>query len=288
MCPLARCAANEVEMDVFNIQVESVADTILEETDLSFDSVMQHDGDVVDEISIQPLTDNFDKNRISASQSVLQPKSDKLTQSNQRDKKTKNKQERQKKKAEERQKKLIKKTEKKEVIPQRKDKRAIMRDTKGAEDKVIPEQVFRQYQYQSESSYMSLDANNEKPEEISQEDTFQRETEDTAASKHNLIEFLVLIGVLWIIWKVTLRGWHRRCKKCGKWWALQRKGSELIDSWETDKLVKLYDKNSKGEIVGTREALRRVKKNRYRVYWKCKHKHCGYECTSIETTTVEG
>ena len=44
----AWCTANEVEIDAFNIQVESVTDTILEETDLSFDSVIQNNGDVVD------------------------------------------------------------------------------------------------------------------------------------------------------------------------------------------------------------------------------------------------
>lgn len=123
MKSLAWCTANEVERDAFNIQVESVTDTILEETDLSFDSVMQNDGDVINEVSVQPLNDNVDKSGISVPQNVLQPKSDKLTQSNQKDKKTKNKQERQQKKPGEKQKKLIEKTKKKDVIQQRKEER---------------------------------------------------------------------------------------------------------------------------------------------------------------------
>lgn len=283
----AWCTANEVEIDAFNIQVESVTDTILEETDLSFDSVIQNNGDVVDEVSVPPLNDNVGKNGIGVPQNVLQPKSDKLTQSNQKDKKIRNKQERLQKKAEEKQKKLIEKTKKKDVIQQRKEKR--ITDKKKTDKKVISEQDMKQYHYQSYPSYISLDVDQkEEMEEIKYEDINQEKSENTESSGHKLINFLIGIGILWIVWKVILRGWHRRCKKCGKWWALQREGCELIDSWEEDKLVKLHDKNSKGEIVGTREALRRVKKNRYRVYWKCKHKHCGYECTSIETTTVEG
>lgn len=296
MLSLAWCAANEVEMYAFNIQEECVKDTILEDTDLSFDSVMQHNRDVIDEVFIQPLSDNVDKSEISISQNVLQPKSDKLTQINQKDKKTKNKQERPQKKAEEKQKKLIEKTKKKEVIQQRKAKRTVILDKKETDKKEIPEQDIKQYQYQSEPSpYISLDASHKEEvmEEIRQDDIDQEESENVESSGHKLIYFLIGIGVLWIIWKVICRGWkvicrgwQRRCKKCGKWWALQIIYAKLIDSWEEDKLVKLYDKNAKGEITGTREALRRVKKKLYSVTKKCKY--CGQEYTSTETITIGG
>lgn len=295
MKSLAWCTANEVERDAFNIQVESVTDTILEETDLSFDSVMQNDGDVINEVSVQPLNDNVDKSGISVPQNVLQPKSDKLTQSNQKDKKTKNKQERQQKKAGEKQKKLIEKTKKKDVIQQRKEER-IIRDKRKTDKKEVHEQDIKRYQYQSKpSSFISLDASHTKEvmEEIKSEDINQEKSENTESSGHKLINFLIGIGVLWIIWKVMLRiwkiilrGWHRRCKKCGKWWALQIVDSELIDSWEEDELVKLNDRNAKGEITGTREAFQRVRKKQYKVHRKCKH--CGQEYTSRETITIGG
>ena len=285
---LAWCPANEVAMDAFNMQVESVTDTILEETDLSFDSVIQYDGDVLDEVPVQPLNDNVDKSGISVSQNVLQPKSDKLTQSNQKDKKIKNKQERLQKKEEKKQKKLIEKTKKEEFIQQRK----AITDKKKTDKKVISEQDMKQYQ--SYPSYISLEVDqNEEIEEIKYEDINQEKSENTESSGHKLIHFLVGIGILWIIWKVMLRiwkiilrGWHRRCKKCGKWWALQIVDSELIDSWEEDELVKLNDRNAKGEITGTREAFQRVRKKQYKVHRKCKH--CGQEYTSRETITIGG
>lgn len=60
-------------------------------------------------------------------------------------------------------------------------------------------------------------------------------------------------GIILLIIIVVAGGYSSKCPDCGKWFALDEKGKVIIDEQKTSVKKDLKDKNSKGEVIRTRE-----------------------------------
>ncbi len=101
--------------------------------------------------------------------------------------------------------------------------------------------------------------------------------------------WLSIIGSVIILYYIISSRYERKCDTCGKWGALKKIKTEIIEKKPSNIKKTLTDtvKNSKGETVRTKtkEIVVPATKYKYKVYRQCKN--CEQIYTHIETETKE-
>jgi TATA-box binding protein (TBP) (component of TFIID and TFIIIB) len=95
-----------------------------------------------------------------------------------------------------------------------------------------------------------------------------------------VIYFLILAIVLYIIY----RRYRKRCEKCGKWAAMKRTDSEVVERLNSHIKKTLKDTHN-GQTTATHEVVVPATKTKYLITETCKH--CGHDTRFYESETTE-
>ncbi len=82
--------------------------------------------------------------------------------------------------------------------------------------------------------------------------------------------FIVVMSIAILIAGINFYFFSKRCTSCRKWNALSIISKEVVDEKPSHKTKKLTDKNSKGEVIRTREVSVPSTIYTYLIHKKCK------------------
>lgn len=87
--------------------------------------------------------------------------------------------------------------------------------------------------------------------------------------------FWICLIMLFISLSIVMSGFRKRCRNCGKWWAMKIIGKKLVDEKASWIKKEFKDKTRDGRIIRTREEAVPATVSTYRIDRRCKH--CGHE-----------
>jgi len=110
----------------------------------------------------------------------------------------------------------------------------------------------------------------------------------TAKSNSNtiwdkILGWFIILGIISISIAVYL--YNRRCNRCGKWNVMESIGSELVDEKASTITKTEKVKNSRGEVIRTKERFVPATVYTYHHHRKCKQ--CGYKDIIVKTKKSE-
>ena len=87
--------------------------------------------------------------------------------------------------------------------------------------------------------------------------------------------FWICLIILLISLSIVMSGFRKRCRNCGKWWAMKIIRKRLVDEKASWIKKEFKDKTRDGRIIRTREEAVPATVYTYRIDRQCKH--CGHE-----------
>lgn len=125
------------------------------------------------------------------------------------------------------------------------------------------------------SKYLSKDF---KSSEISE---LRNNTKSTPTDFSPLIYLAIVAIGLYIVY----RRYKRKCKECGRWYAMKITDEEVVDRVSASVKKTIKEKNGQGEIIKTKEIYIPATKTKYLVTETCKY--CGHEKRYYNSETKE-
>ena len=97
--------------------------------------------------------------------------------------------------------------------------------------------------------------------------------EDKGGDSTTLV--FLIIGALILVLYIVYNGYNKRCKSCGKWYAMKITDEEVVEKVNAAIKKTTKERNSKGETIRTNEVYIPATKTKYLVTETCEF--CGHE-----------
>ncbi len=107
--------------------------------------------------------------------------------------------------------------------------------------------------------------------DFKQTNNIKEKKEDKGGFSTTLVLLIIGALILYIVYK----RYKKRCKSCGKWYAMKITDKEVIEKTNASIKKTTREKNSKGETIRTNEVYIPATKTKYLVTENCKY--CGHK-----------
>ncbi|MCL2605292.1 MAG: hypothetical protein FWD90_12505 [Defluviitaleaceae bacterium] len=96
---------------------------------------------------------------------------------------------------------------------------------------------------------------------------------DEGMGELRIVSVLIIVG--FIIFLAIKYRWRYRCKKCKKFFTIQKKATYLDKTENISVIVETERRDLQGNIIGTQDQYIPGQRKRYKTPYICKH--CGYD-----------